>query len=79
VANKIDEVRIYPADAQMVSFTYNPMLGMTSQCDARNQVSYYEYDALDRLLLIRDENRKIIKLFEYKYQNYLVAQALEDY
>ncbi len=68
VANKIDEVRVYPAAAQMVTFTYTPLLGMTSQCDARNQVSYYEYDALNRLKLIRDENRKIVKLFDYKYQ-----------
>ncbi len=68
VSNKIDEIRVYPADAQMVTFTYEPMLGMTSQCDARNQVSYYEYDALNRLKLIRDQDRKIIKLFDYKYQ-----------
>lgn len=68
VSNKIDEVRVYPAAAQMVTFTYTPLLGMTSQCDARNQVSYYEYDALNRLKLIRDENRKIVKLYDYKYQ-----------
>lgn len=68
VSNKIDEVRVYPVDAQMTTFTYEPMLGMTSQCDARNQVSYYEYDALNRLKLVRDQDRKIIKLFDYKYQ-----------
>lgn len=68
VSSKIDEVRVYPAGAQMVTFTYEPLLGMTSQCDARNQVSYYEYDALNRLKLIRDKDRKIIKVFEYKYQ-----------
>lgn len=65
---KIDEVRIFPSDAQVVTFTYEPMLGITSQCDARNMVSYYEYDALNRLKLIRDEDGKILKLFDYKYQ-----------
>jgi len=68
VGNKIDEVRVFPADAQMVTFTYEPMLGMTSQCDVRNQVSYYEYDGLNRLKLIRDEDGRILKLFDYKYQ-----------
>ena len=68
VTNKIDEVRVYPADAQMITFTYEPMLGMASQCDVRNQVSYYEYDAMGRLKLIYDEDRKILKVFDYKYQ-----------
>lgn len=65
---KLDEVRIFPIDAQMVTFTYEPMQGMTSQCDVRNQVTYYEYDALNRLKLIRDEDGRILKLFDYKYQ-----------
>ena len=65
---KLDEVRVFPVDAQMVTFTYEPMLGVMSQCDVRNQVSYYEYDALNRLKLIRDEDGRILKLFDYKYQ-----------
>lgn len=65
---KLDEVRVFPVDAQMITFTYEPMLGMTSQCDVRNQVSYYEYDALNRMKLIRDEDGRILKLFDYKYQ-----------
>lgn len=66
--HKLDEVRVFPADAQMQTYTYEPMLGITGQCDVRNQVSYYEYDALNRLKLIRDEDGKILKLFDYKYQ-----------
>ena len=68
VTNKIDEVRVYPTDAQVVTFTYEPMQGMVSQCDVRNQVSYYEYDAMGRLKVIYDEDRKVLKVFDYKYQ-----------
>jgi len=67
-ASKVDEVRVLPADAQMVTATFEPMQGITSQCDQRNQVTYFEYDNLNRLKLIRDANRKIVKLYDYKYQ-----------
>jgi hypothetical protein len=64
----IDELRLYPADAQMSSFTYDPLVGMTSQCSANNLITYYEFDALGRLKIIRDMDRKILKVFEYYYK-----------
>lgn len=64
----IDEIRIHPKDAQMNTFTYEPLTGMTSQCDANNRVSYYEYDSLGRLKLIRDQDKNIVKTFQYNYQ-----------
>ena|GEM_PF-2620551 len=67
-ANKIDELRIYPADAQVTTYTFEPMRGITSICDVRNMVLYYEYDALNRLKLIKDEYGKILKLYDYKYK-----------
>jgi len=63
----IDEVRLYPADAQMTTYTYDPFGGLTSQCDINNRISYYEYDGLHRLSLIRDQNKNIIKQFCYNY------------
>lgn len=67
-AGHIDELRLYPANAQMQSFTYNPMIGMTSLDDVAGTISYYEYDAFDRLQDIRDQDGNIIKTFEYHYQ-----------
>jgi hypothetical protein len=64
----IDEVRLYPADAQMASMTYMPLVGMTSQCDANNRITYYEYDSLGRLKDIKDMNGNILKAYDYKYQ-----------
>lgn len=63
----IDELRIYPSTAQMVTYTYSPLVGMTSECDANSMVSYYEYDSYNRLKAIRDKDKNIIKLFDYKY------------
>jgi hypothetical protein len=64
----IDELRLYPGLAQMTTCTYQPLVGMTSQCDVNNKISYYEYDNFNRLRLIRDQDKNIIKKFTYKYQ-----------
>ncbi|QEC79535.1 hypothetical protein [Mucilaginibacter ginsenosidivorax] len=62
-----DDVRLYPSDAQMSTYTYEPLVGMTSATDARNMTTYYEYDGLARLLNIRDQNGKILKNYSYNY------------
>ena len=64
----IDELRMYPKGAQMITYTYIPLAGMSSQCDMNNRISYYEYDAMNRLKLIRDMDKNIIKTFDYTYQ-----------
>ncbi len=63
----IDELRLYPAAAQMTYYTYRPLMGMTSQCDVDNRVSYYEYDGLGRLRDIKDQDGNIIKTVQYHY------------
>jgi hypothetical protein len=65
----IDEVRLYPNDAQMKTFTYDPLVGITSEADAKDQVSYYEYDTFQRLINIKDQYGNIIKHFSYHYQS----------
>lgn len=64
----IDELRLYPANAQMTTYTYTPLVGMTSQCDVGNRITYYEYDGLQRLKRIRDQDYNILKTYEYQYQ-----------
>lgn len=63
----VDEVRLYPADAQMTTYTYQPLLGITSQCDVNNRINYYTYDALGRLSFISDQDKYVLKKFCYNY------------
>jgi len=72
-SNKIDELRFYPSNALITTYVYTPLVGMTSQCDANNRITYYEYDNVNRLSLIRDQDKNIMKKFCYNY-----AGQLED-
>jgi hypothetical protein len=69
LTGQVDEVRLYPSNAQMTTYTYDPLIGITSRCDVNNRVIYYEYDAFNRLKLIKDHDGNILKTFDYHYQN----------
>jgi YD repeat-containing protein len=64
---KIDELRLYPAGSQMNTYTYDPVLGMKSQCDANNRIISYMYDSFGRLYLVRDQDGNVIKKICYNY------------
>jgi YD repeat-containing protein len=68
----IDEVRIYPYDAQMKTFAYDTEVGLTSTADANNRITYFDYDGLQRLRFIRDQDRNVLKKFDYKYADKVV-------
>jgi hypothetical protein len=51
----------------MVTYTYNPLIGISNQCDMNNRVSYYEYDNVGRLNIVRDQDRNIVKKYCYDY------------
>jgi YD repeat-containing protein len=49
-------------------YTYNPLYGVTSQTDENGVTIFYEYDALGRLKLIKRDDNKVLKAFEYNYK-----------
>jgi len=67
LTGQVDEVRFYPVDAQMITYTYEPLVGMTSKCDENNRITYYLYDGFGRLSLIKDENNNVLKKICYNY------------
>jgi len=61
----VDELRLYPKTARMRTVTYDPLIGKTAECDENNRITYYEYDNHGRLRFIKDENRNVVKMYEY--------------
>jgi len=57
--------------AYVTTYTYDPMIGVTSISDPTGTIVYSEYDELRRLKRIRDKDNNIIseKKYNYKSQN----------
>lgn len=65
---RLDEIRVFPAEAQMITYTHAPGIGITSQTDANNVTTYYEYDSFGRLKWLRDKDKNIVKKIDYHYR-----------
>jgi hypothetical protein len=64
----IDDLRLYPSDATMVTYTYQPLYGMTSSSDHNSNVVYYLYDDFGRLKVVKDALGRILKQYDYQFQ-----------
>jgi YD repeat-containing protein len=65
---EIDDVRIYPEQAVMSTYTYEPGIGMTSASDLNNRITYYMYDSFGRLKAVKDYQGNFLKLYDYHYR-----------
>ncbi|MES2807004.1 MAG: hypothetical protein V4619_00155 [Bacteroidota bacterium] len=61
----IDELRFHPKDAQMTTYTYEPLIGISCTIDANGRPQYFKYDDSQRLKEIRDWQGNIIKAYKY--------------
>ena len=55
-------------DAMITTYTYDPLAGITSRTDPNNVTTYYEYDKLARLKIIKDADNNVIKKIEYNFR-----------
>ena len=52
----------------MTSYTYEPLVGISSMTAPNGTVTSYSYDAMGRLLNVRNHNNDIIQQFNYHYK-----------
>lgn len=69
----IDELRLHPVDANMVTYAYEPNVGVISTVDANNTIVYSEYDNLNRVKVIRDRNKNVVQKYDYSDSVYTVS------
>src|SRR5690606_3203815 len=56
-------------NALVTTYTYDPLIGVTSITDPRGDTIYYEYDDFNRLKHIKDSDGNILSKNEYHYSN----------
>jgi hypothetical protein len=66
-AANIDEVRFYPADAAMSTYSYNVLKGRTAEVGERGEAVFTNYDDLSRVTTVLDQNKDIRLLKEYNF------------
>lgn len=64
----LDELRIHPVTAQMTSYTFQGLNGKVTETDALGRITFYEYDGLGRLHLVRDQEGNILQKKTYGIQ-----------
>jgi len=65
----IKTMRTALSSAMVTSYTYDPLIGVTSITDPRGETIYYQYDTFGRLEFIKDANGKILSTNQYNYKN----------
>lgn len=63
----VDELRLHPVDAQMTTYTYDPVQGMTSSTGPNQLTTTYTYDEFRRLKYVKDHEGNILSRNEYHY------------
>ncbi|MCP9610513.1 hypothetical protein [Coprobacter tertius] len=66
-------LRTYLPEANVITFTHQPGVGVTSRTEADGRTLYYDYDAAGRLICLwfKDKNGKksVIESYRYHYMN----------
>lgn len=74
-SNRIDDLRLLPSDAQMTTYTYEPLVGLTSMTDEKGIASSFQYDNYQRLLSAVDTKGNLVKKYEYHVTNPVYQSA----
>ncbi|MEO1030033.1 MAG: RHS repeat domain-containing protein [Bacteroidota bacterium] len=63
----LDGLRTAFPDAMVTTYTYDPLIGITSMTDPKGYTVYYEYDGLNRLVRVKDEDGNVMSENKYHY------------
>lgn len=64
----LNKIRIGLPDAMVTTYTYDPLIGVTSITDPRGYTIYYEYDDFNRLKAVKDAQGNLVEDYEYHYR-----------
>lgn len=65
----LETLRQSLTSAKVTTYRYRPSVGLVETVAPDGRSTTYEYDALGRLSLIRDNDGNILKTYEYNYRS----------
>lgn len=65
----LSNLRTLLTNSMVTTFTYDPLIGVTSITDPMGQTEYYHYDNSNRLEFVIDKDGKVKSKNEYHYKN----------
>jgi YD repeat-containing protein len=57
------------SQSMITTYTYQPLVGVTSITDPKGDTVYYTYDGLGRLQYVKDAQGKLLTDYQYHYKN----------
>ena len=76
---KLEDLRLAFGNSQVTTYTYDPLIGVTSITDPSDYTSYYVYDDFNRLQYIKDKDSIVLKSYKYHYQGQADPDAIVEY
>jgi YD repeat-containing protein len=67
--DKLTLLRKALPNAQVTTYTYDPLIGVTSITNPRGETIYYTYDTFNRLEFVKDADGNILTNNQYNYKN----------
>ena len=74
----LNALRLALSEAMVTTYTYDPLIGVTSITDATSETVYYDYDTYNRLEFIRNKDGHILKRYCYNYEGQLINNCQEE-
>ncbi len=65
---ELQKIRDGLPNAMVTTYTYKPLVGITSMTDPKGYTTYYGYDEFNRLSHVIDQDQKVSQRYNYQYK-----------
>jgi len=67
---ELDRMREKLPNAMITTYTFDPLIGITSITGVNGYTNYYQYDELQRLKFVKDDDGNLVSQYKYNYKGH---------